>query len=171
MQEQTALRDIFVTGLRNAHAMENQALALLKPQVSRIEHYPEMAARLKTHISETEGQITRLESVLGGLDEDHSTLKDLALSLGGSVAAIGHTLAGDEILKNSFASFAFENYEIAAYRSLISLTEMGGYEAARPLLEQNLREEEDMAQWLEKDLPVITRRYAELSMAGRDAST
>lgn len=170
MQEQTALRDIFVTGLRNAHAMENQALSLMKPQVSRIEHYPEMAARLKRHISETEGQIARLETVLGSLDEDHSMLKDLALSVGGTVAALGHTLAGDEILKNSFASYAFENYEIAAYRSLIALSEMGGYAAARPLLEENLREEQDMARWLEEDLPVITRRYAELSMSGADAS-
>ena len=31
---------------------------------------------------------------------------------------MGHTLAGDEILKNSFANFAFENFEIAAYKSL-----------------------------------------------------
>ena len=117
MQEQTALRDIFVTGLKNAHAMENQALAIMKPQLSRIEKYPEVAARLKTHISETEGQIGRLENILSSMDEDSSTLKDLALSVGGSVAALGHTLAGDEILKNTFASFAFENYEIAAYRT------------------------------------------------------
>ena len=170
MQEQTALRDIFVTGLKNAHAMENQALAIMKPQLSRIQKYPEVAARLKTHISETEGQIGRLENILSSMDEDSSTLKDLALSVGGSVAALGHTLAGDEILKNTFASFAFENYEIAAYRSLISLTELGGYAAAKPLLEQNLREEEEMARFLETELPTVTRRFADLSMAGQDAS-
>ena len=52
--------DIFVTGLRNAHAMENQALSIMKPQVSRIENYPEVAHRLQQHITETEGQIQRL---------------------------------------------------------------------------------------------------------------
>ncbi len=36
------------------------------------------------------------------------------LSAGGSMAAIGHSMADDEILKNSFANFAFENFEIAA---------------------------------------------------------
>ena len=29
------------------------------------------------------------------------------------MAAIGHTVAPDEIIKNSIANFAFENYEIA----------------------------------------------------------
>ena len=169
MQDQTVLREIFVTGLRNAHAMENQALSLMKPQVSRIEKYPEMASRLKDHISETEGQLKRLETILDSLDEDNSTLKDLALSVGGSVAALGHTLASDEILKNSFASFAFENYEIAAYQSLVTLTELGGYESARPLLEENLREEQAMAEWLEQELPELTRRYAGLSMEGHQA--
>lgn len=28
-------RDIFIVGLRNAHAMENQALSIMKPQESR----------------------------------------------------------------------------------------------------------------------------------------
>lgn len=32
-------REIFVTGLRNAHAMENQALSIMKPQLERIESY------------------------------------------------------------------------------------------------------------------------------------
>lgn len=169
MQDPTVLRDIFTTGLRNAHAMENQALSMMKPQVARIEKYPEMSARLKAHIAETEGQIGRLETILGSLDEDNSTLKDLAMSIGGSVAAMGHSLADDEILKNTLASFAFENYEIAAYRSLISLSEMGGFNAAKPLLEQNLQEEKAMAAWLETELPTITRRYADLSMAGQSA--
>lgn len=170
MQDQTVLRDIFVTGLRNAHAMENQALSLMKPQVQRIARYPEVAERLKAHIAETEGQIVRLEDILESLNEDNSTLKDLALSFGGSVAALGHTLAEDEILKNALASYAFENYEIAAYKSLLTMAEMGGYGAATPILQQNLREEEQMADWLDQELPVITRRYADLSMAGEDAS-
>jgi hypothetical protein len=31
----------------------------------------------------------------------------VALSISGSLAALGHTVAGDEILKNFFANFAF----------------------------------------------------------------
>ena len=162
-------RDIFVTGLKNAHAMENQALSIMKPQVKRIENYPEVAAKLEQHISETEVQIGRLEQILTGLSEDHSTLKDMALSFTGGMAALGHTMAGDEILKNSFANFAFENFEIAAYRSLITLAERGGFSDAAASLTANLEEEISMARWLEENLEATTVRFLELSEIGRTA--
>jgi Uncharacterized protein conserved in bacteria len=58
-------RELFVTGLRNAHAMENEALSIMKPQLKRIEKYPEVSDRLDRHIRETEGQIQRLREILG----------------------------------------------------------------------------------------------------------
>lgn len=165
----TDVRTIFVTGLKNAHAMENQALSIMKPQVARIENYPEVAAKLEQHIRETELQITRIETVLDSLSEDHSTLKDMALSLTGSMAALGHTVAGDEILKNSFANYAFENFEIAAYRSLITVAELGGFPAAVAPLTANLDEERAMAAWLNDNLRMVTMRFAALKEAGATA--
>lgn len=158
--------DIFITGLRNAHAMEHQALSIMKPQVSRIENYPDMARRLQQHIMETEGQIERLERVLDGLGESKSALKDAALSLGGTMAAIGHTVAPDEIIKNSFANFAFENYEIAAYKSLLALARQTGNVAAGDLLAQNLDEEVAMAEWIEQNIESVTLQYAALRESG-----
>ena len=162
-------REIFIVGLRNAHAMENQALSIMKPQESRIENYPQVLQRLRQHIGETEGQIQRLETILESLGESHSTLKDTALSIAGTMAAMGHAVAGDEIVKNSLANFAFENYEIAAYNSLITLAEAGGFASARELLEQNLAEEEAMASWLEENLPAVTLQFAELKAEGYSA--
>jgi ferritin-like metal-binding protein YciE len=162
-------RDIFVTGLKNAHAMENQALSIMKPQVKRIENYPEIAEQLEKHIIETEGQIERLEEVLTSLAEDHSSLKDMALSFSGAMAALGHTVAGDEILKNSFANFAFENFEIAAYKSLITVAELGGYEGLVSALQLNLDQELAMAHWLETNLRPTTIKCAELKEAGQTA--
>ena len=51
------MRELFITGLKNAHALERQALSIMEPQVARIENYPEMADRLQEHIRETHGQI------------------------------------------------------------------------------------------------------------------
>lgn len=162
-------RSIFVTGLRNAHAMENQALSIMNPQLSRIENYPEVAAQLDKHIRETEGQIARLEEVLHSLGEDNSTLKDMALSFMGTMAAMGHTVAPDEILKNSFANFAFENFEIAAYKSLITIADLGGFPSAIEALKANLVEEEAMATWLDANLRGVTIKYASLREAGETA--
>jgi ferritin-like metal-binding protein YciE len=161
--------DIFVTGLRNAHAMENQALSIMKPQVSRIERYPEMAQRLQQHITETEGQIQRIEQILGDRNESHSALKDMALSLSGAMAAIGHTVAADEIVKNSFANYAFEHFEIAAYKSLLALSKQAGHASATSLLTQNLEEELAMAQWLDQNIEPVTLRYAMLRESGETA--
>lgn len=162
-------RDIFVSGLKNAHAMENQALSIMKPQVKRIENYPDIAAKLEEHITETEGQIARLEEILTSLAEDHSSLKDLALSFTGSMAAMAHSVAGDEILKNSFANFAFENFEIAAYKSLITIAELGGHEGLVSGLKQSLDQEIAMAAWLEENLRPTTVKFANLKEAGQTA--
>ena len=162
-------RDIFIVGLRNAHAMENQALSIMKPQESRIESYPQVKQRLRAHITETEQQIERLDGILNGLDESASAIKDTALSAMGAVAALGHTVAGDEIIKNSLANFAFENYEIAAYNSLLTLADAGGFAEAQKLLKQSLAEEEAMAKWLEENLASVTLQFAELKHMGESA--
>lgn len=161
-----AVQELFVTGLKNAHALENQALSIMKPQLARIESYPEVAERLRSHIEETHGQIARLDEILAEFDASSSAIKDTGLSLTGSMAAMAHSVAGDEILKNSFANYAFEHFEIASYKSLLVLAEDGGFARAAAPLQQTLREEQAMAAWIDETLPDITRRYAGLYAEG-----
>ncbi|WP_315764195.1 ferritin-like domain-containing protein [Sphingomonas sp. Y38-1Y] len=158
---ENAALDLYITGLRNAHAVEKQALSIMTPQVERIENYPEVADRLRAHMDETHGQIARLDEILAQFDTSNSALKDIALSMSGGMAAITHSAAGDEILKNSFANYAFEHFEIAAYSSLLTLADDNGFHGAAAL-RQSLSEEQAMAEWIEKSLPLVTRRYAEL---------
>lgn len=154
--------ELFITGLKNAHALEKQALSIMEPQVSRIQNYPEMADRLRLHIDETNQQIMRLDEILEGFDSKASALKDMATSMAGGAAAIGHSIMGDEVLKNSFANYAFEHFEIASYKSLIMMAEDGSFQRAIPLLQTSLREEQMMAEWIDQHLPTVTRRYAEI---------
>jgi ferritin-like metal-binding protein YciE len=169
MDDQYRARDLFITGLKNAHAMESQALAIMRPQLKRIENYPEISRQLEKHIAETEVQIERLEGVLSGLGTDKSALKDAALSMAGTMAAMGHVPAADEILKNSFANYAFENYEIAAYKSLIALAQAAGQSQAVTELQKNLDEEQAMADWLSQNIETVTRKFASLTEAGAEA--
>lgn len=164
------LRSFFITGLKDAHALEHQALALMDRQLGHLEHYPQVSERLREHRRETEGQIARLDQILESFDVSHSTLKDTTMALGGNLAALAHVFAPDEIIKNSFANFAFENFEAASYTALITVTEVGGFSAARPLLEQTLDEEKRMAKWIEEHTPEITRQYLERRSAGETAS-
>ncbi|SDH16029.1 ferritin-like domain-containing protein [Pelagibacterium luteolum] len=149
--------------------MEKQALAIMKPQIKRIEHYPEMADRLQMHVHETEQQIERLDTILNDMLEKHSGIKDMMLSMGGSMAALSHAVAGDEILKDAFANYAFEHYEIAAYISLTGLCDATGAQNAVSLLEQNLNEERSMASWIEEHIVPTTLRFIDLSAAEETA--
>jgi len=162
-------RETYLAGLRNQHAVENQAIELLERQVGRLENYPEMEARMRQHIEESQEQARRLEELLAEHDTSHSTVKDTVMSLVGNVAAIGHSMASDEVIKNTFANFAFEHYEIASYSALITMSELAGHSAGRRALEASLREERNMAAWIADHLDATVRRFVQRSAAGQTA--
>ncbi|SEK86165.1 Ferritin-like metal-binding protein YciE [Sphingomonas palmae] len=164
------VQSVFVTGLKNAHGVEHQALALIDRQLDHLEHYPQVADRLRLHRSETEQQIQRLEEILSSFNETHSTLKDIGLSISGNLAAIAHVFAPDEILKNTFANLAFENFEAASYKSLITLADAGNFAQATPLLTTSLDEELSMANWVDEHNAELTLAYVQRRAAGNTAS-
>jgi ferritin-like metal-binding protein YciE len=164
-----AITEIYVAGLINARAIETEAIQLLSRQVERLENYPEMVAALRNHIVESERQRERLDTLLTNLGTSNSVLKDMATGLAANVAALGHAMAPDEVIKNSLANYAFEHYEIAAYKSLMTLAELAGHGMAAGLLRQSLLEEERMAQWCADHLEPTTRRYVELRARGEKA--
>lgn len=159
--------DILITALRNTHAMELQALEIMRRQVDRMTDYPELVAALKAHIRETEIQRDRVETALEAYGESPSTLKEGVLGLVGNLAALAHTPAQDEILKNNLANHAFENYEIAAYETLLVIANAAGHTDVAPF-ETSLDEEERMAATVRKMIPECTRKYVSLTAAGSD---
>ena len=164
----TTARDIYVTALKNTHALEMQALQIMERQVDRLKNYPEMEQALRRHIDETHGQRDRLEEALQSLGESPSTVKEGVLGFVGNVMALGHAPAQDEILKNAYANHAFENFEIAAYTSLLTIGEIAG-QSSLTGFQQSLKEEEAMAQTVRELVGPTTRRYVELTVAGEKA--
>lgn len=161
--------DLYITGLKNAHALEKQATQLMERQIERLESYPDVAQVLRRHVGETEAQIQRIDEILHSFGEDRSLLKDLATSLSGNMAAIAHSVMPDEILKNAFANQAFENFEIASYTSLITMAEATGHQQHISALQQTLREEENVANWFRDHIRDITLRFMQLNQQGAKA--
>jgi len=159
-------RMFYINGLHNAHAMETQAIQLLTRQVERLEHYPELEARMRAHLEESKVQRTRLEEVLHTLDEEHSALKEAVLGLGGNIAALAHTTASDEIIKNTLANYMFEHFEIAAYKSLIAMSEFLGHAGGLAAARASLAEEEAMAAWIDERIESTTTIFLERITAG-----
>jgi ferritin-like metal-binding protein YciE len=165
----SSVRDLYVTGLVNAHALENQAVQLLSRQVERLENYPQLEQRMRQHIDETRRQEARLAEILRALGTSPSTVKDVGLSIMGNLAAMAHAPAQDEVIKNTFANYAFEHYEIATYRSLLAMADVAGDASASTALRENLAEEERMAQWIADHLDETTRTYVRLESSGQKA--
>ncbi len=163
------IRNAYLTGLRNMHALEMSAIELTERQTERLEHYPEMKARLAQHHGESQEQARRLEAILQRMETSTSSAKNTVSSLMGNVAAAMHTPAQDEVLKNTFANFAFEHQEIAAYTSLLAMAEAVGDTSSVPVLRQSLSEEQAMADWIEHSIVPTTQRYLELLGQGERA--
>src|SRR5690606_22179357 len=81
--------------LRDAHAMEEQALTMLDGLARRLEHYPELKARIVQHYKETESQEKRLKSCIdryGGT----SAVKVAIGKVMGMMQSLSGVLASDE---------------------------------------------------------------------------
>lgn len=158
-------RELFVDGLRSAHAMESESEEMLKRQLDSMTGYPDLLDRLRLHLDQTRGQKRRIEQILDHMGESASPLADFAMSAMGNVTALAHAVARDEVLKNMFANIGFENLQVAAYTSLLALEEEAGV-AAAGLLEQSLGEERAMADWLSERVEAITMAYMRHAQRG-----
>jgi len=159
-------RLMYVTGLHNAHAMETQAVQLLERQTERLDNYPEIEAKLRQHLEESKLQRTRLEEVMATLHESPSKLKEAFLGIGGNFAALSHTAASDEIIKNTIANYMFEHFEIATYKSLTAMAECLGHAPGIAAAQASLREEELMAAWIDEHIQPTTITFLERLKAG-----
>ena len=67
---QTA-REIFVVGLRNAHAMETQARELMERQSERLDEYPEVKAKVTAISRRRMSSLSDWNNVLMRLVKEH----------------------------------------------------------------------------------------------------
>ncbi len=169
MSGTTSIQELYLQGLRNAHALETQAIQIMQRQVDRLENYPEMKAGLERHIQESQGQQQRVDQILSRHGSSPSTLKDAVTGLMGNLAAVGHAMTTDEVIKNSFSNYAFEHFEQAAYLSLIAMAEAAGDQEAIPLLRQNLDQEIGFGKFCGEQIVPTTQRYMQLSASGQTA--
>lgn len=152
-------RDHLTDWLRDAYAMERQALQMMENMLSRIKNYPALETRLREHVEETRQQADQVRECLRMLGTDTSALKTTIGAFTGAMQAFSGTVAEDEVVKGGVFSYGFEQWEIANYQVLITTAEMAGEPQIRTVLESILRQEEAMADWLRQHLPQIARDY------------
>jgi ferritin-like metal-binding protein YciE len=118
-----------------------------------------MHAKLREHLEETHRQADRLKRCIETIGGDVSKGKAWFSSLAGKIKGVSSGMADDEVVKNALSEYATEHFEIACYKSLIAAGDELGYLDVVQVCRQNLAEEEAMAEWLETQIPEITRGY------------
>jgi ferritin-like metal-binding protein YciE len=78
--------------------------------------------------------------------------------------------ASDEVLKNTLANFAFEHFEMAAYKSLIAMAEVLGDAKGAEAAKTCLAEEQAMAAWIDEHIAPTTIIFLDRSNVGVIAS-
>ena len=149
----TAL-DLYVTGLRNQHAVET-----LQNEMTYTKAYPDLHARMQVDKDRSTAQAARLDDLL----ERHGTSKSLVKeAVGGAVATVAgfvHAGSGDDVLKNVLAAIGYKAYEIGSYKALMALAEAAGAAEDKAVLQQSMQEEQEMGDWLGEHLPSLVTAY------------
>ncbi|MCD6035490.1 MAG: hypothetical protein K0R63_1231 [Rickettsiales bacterium] len=154
--------------LRDAYAMEHQAIEMLEREASRIQHYPELKEKIISYLEVSKKQAEDLKHCLKSLGEDTSMLKTGLAKMIGTAQALSGLMMSDEIIKVSVAFYIFQHYQIGNYSVLIEAAEDVGEKNIAKTCEIILREEEEMANWLADYLPYVTRKFLEREGGGKN---
>jgi ferritin-like metal-binding protein YciE len=155
--------DQLIVWLRDAHAIERDLQGVLSRQIEDARGLPDIRERLERHLEETREHARRVADCLASLDASPSMAKSLAGTVMGAISGLSTAVFADKLLKNALADYAMEHLEIGCYSSLIAAAEAAGQTDIAHTCSEILREETEMAQWLEDQIPELTRAFLQTS--------
>jgi ferritin-like metal-binding protein YciE len=156
-QQTDKTRDLVVTWLKDAHAMETGIAEALQKQVDATADTPMVQAGIQRHLETTKGHIETVQTCLEGLGESPSGFKAGVSGLGAKVQGMVMGMPEDSLIKFALQDFSAEHMEIASYKALIIAAEAAGLPEVATACQGILRDEEAMAAWLDENLPMVVR--------------
>jgi ferritin-like metal-binding protein YciE len=138
-----SLQDLYVEELRDIYSAEQQIMKAL-PKMAEGANNPELRAAFEEHLTVTQEQVRRLESIFGELEKTPAGKKCKGME--------GLIEEGKEMLEEEAdpdvrdagligAAQRVEHYEIAAYGTARTHAALLGYNKVARLLQQTLNEE------------------------------
>jgi ferritin-like metal-binding protein YciE len=138
------LKEFFLEQLQDIYWAENKLVKTL-PKMAEAANSDELRAAFESHLTETEGHVSRVEQVFALLGEEAEAKECPALK---GIAEEGEDII-DETEEGTaqrdvgliFAGQKAEHYEIATYGALVQLAKDMGQDQIADLLGQTLAEE------------------------------
>lgn len=152
-------KDMFLSWLRDAHAMELSLVQNLEEQAKDAdkENKLEVQRKIEAHLAETKRHAMDVESCLKRLGGSASATKDMIAKASGWTKGSMKSMMTDTMLKNALDSYADEHMEIAAYTSIIAAADELGDTETGGICARILDDEIRMADWLLTQIPMATR--------------
>jgi ferritin-like metal-binding protein YciE len=150
-------KDLLVAWLNDAHGMENALIQILEHQVKDAKDFPAAQEKIQQHLEQTRQHAEMVKSCVENLGGSTSSIKSGIASLFGQMQALSTGAAQDEMVKNSLADAAAEQFEIASYSALIAAAQELGEMNTVTACQQILQDEQNMLSWLQQTLPTLVQ--------------
>ena len=149
--DETMLHELFLDELKDIYWAEKHLTKAL-PKMQKAATSSELASAFENHLTETEGQIQRIEQVFELLDTPARAKKcDAMDGLVKEAQSLMEELPKGTMVRDAgliIAAQKVEHYEIAAYGSLVQLAKTMGKNDVAEVLAQTLEEEKRTDQLL-----------------------
>jgi ferritin-like metal-binding protein YciE len=152
-------KETLLSWLNDAYSMEKGQVQVLENHVKDAEGHPDVHNKLAQHLELTRRHADLVEQCIARLGGSTSSIKTAMGTVAGFFHGRSTGAAPDEMVKNALSDYAAEHFEIACYRALITGARAIGATEVVQVCEQILRDEEDMARWLESRLPMTVQQY------------
>ena len=159
MNDANPVMETYLTGLRNQHAVETQAIGTIQNELPRMKAYPDLHAQMEADKERSTVQAGRLDDLLAKHGASKSLAKEAVTGAVATVAGFAHVASKDDVMKNVLAAVGFKAYEIGSYKVLLALADAAGASADKAVLEQSMKEEQEMGDWLGSHLPSLVQAY------------
>ncbi len=123
MSDSNPTMTFYLTGLRNQHAVETQAIGTITERAGRMEPYPELHAQMQQEMQRSTEQAARLDDAAGQARHQRVGGQGGGDRHGRHRRGLRALASSDEVLKNVLAAVGFKAYEIGSYKVLITLAE------------------------------------------------
>jgi ferritin-like metal-binding protein YciE len=154
-------RETLISWLNDAYSLERSLVEVLENHAkdARDSNHPEAARRITQHLEETKMHAERVKDCVERLGGSTSSVKTAMGKVTGFFQGLSTGAAPDEMVKNGLSDYAAEHFEIASYRALIAAATALGETGVASICQDILRDEENMAKWLESQLPMMVQEY------------
>jgi len=165
-------RETLIGWLNDAYAMEKGLVQVLENHANDVKDRPQMYQKIAQHLEQTRMHAERVRECVERLGGSTSSVKTAMGAISGFFQGRSTGVSPDELVKNALSDYAAEHFEIASYRALIVAARLLGENQVVQVCESILRDEEDMAKWLEQNLPMAVQEYLHVQTAvGAGASS